>query len=188
MEYGFIHKPEDIKFLILYCLKLLPFAVTVDDIYTMASVDRGFDYFEFSQAFAELVEGKHISGVNTKPERTYIISESGDKIIEVMLSRIPPSVRDKADAKAVEIIHKIRRERSIRTFHTFDDPSKTYKAHLAVTEAGVEQFAIDVVLYSERQCYLVENVFKKKAERLFGLVLDELSGYDIKTEETDEKA
>jgi hypothetical protein len=187
MEYGFIHKPEDIKFLILYCLKLLPFAVTIDDIYAMASVDRGFDYFEFSQAFAELVDGKQISAVNTKPERTYIISESGDKIIQVMLSRIPPSVKDKADAKAIEIIHKIRRERSIRTSHIFDEPTNTYKAHLAVTEAGIEQFAIDVVLYSERQCYTVENVFKKKAERIFGLILDELSGYESKSEESNEK-
>ena len=186
MEYGFIHKPEDIKFLILYCLKLLPFAITADDVYAMASVDRGFDYFEFAQAFAELVEGKHVSSVNTNPERTYIISESGSQIIEVMSSRIPSSVKDKADAKAVEIIQKIRRERSIRTSHTYDETNNTYKTHLAICETGIEQFAVDIVLYSERQCYLVENVFKKKAERVFGLVLDELSSYETKTEEKDE--
>ena len=187
MEYGFIHKPEDIKFLILYCLKLLPFAITADDVYALASVDKGFDYFEFAQAFAELVEGKHVSSVDTKPERTYIISESGDKIIEVMLSRIPPSVKDKADAKAVEIIQKIRRERSIKTFHTFEETDNTYKAHLAICDAGIEQFALDVVLYSERQCYLVENVFKKKAEKIFGMVLDELSGYDNNTQQKNEE-
>lgn len=185
MTHGFIHKPEDIKFLILYCLKLLPFAITAEDVYALASVDKGFDYFEFSQAFAELIEGNHISAVNTKPERTFIISESGAKIIDVMSSRIPPSVRDRADAKAVEIIHKIRRERSIKTSHIFDDISNTYKTHLAVMDSGVEQFALDIVLYSERQCYLVENVFKRKAEKVFGIIMDELSKYDEKSEDVD---
>jgi len=188
MEYGFIHKPEDIKFLILYCLNLLPFAITADDVYALASVDRGFDYFEFAQAFAELVEGRHVSEVNTKPERTYIISESGNKIIEVMSSRIPPSVKDKADAKAIQIIQKIRRERSIKAFHTFDEPSNTYKVHLAVTDNAVEQFAVEVLLYSERQCYQVENVFKKKAERIFGIILDELATYETTAEDNDENS
>lgn len=187
MGYGFIHKPEDIKFLILYCLNLLPFAITDADVYELASVDGGFDYFEFSQAFAELVEARHISSVNTKPQQTYIISTTGNEIIQVMADRLPPSVKDRADAKAVEIIHRIRRQRSLRTSHTYDEERKVYKTHLAVTDEGIEQFALDIILYSERQCYLVENVFKTKAEKIYGLVLDELASYDNKTEDGYEK-
>jgi len=178
MGYGFIRKPEDIKCLILYCFSLLPFAISDADAYELASIDGGFDYFEYAQAFAELVEAKHISSVETSKGNLYTVTPSGLGIINVMIDRLPPSVRDRADYKAIEITRKIRRERSIRTSHVYNEQDDSYKVHLALVAKGYEQFAIDVTLYSERQCNKVENVFRKEAENIYASVLDQLAKCD----------
>ena len=55
MGKGFIRKETDIKSLLLYSLSLLPFALDEALFFDYVHVDDGFDYFDFSQAEAELV-------------------------------------------------------------------------------------------------------------------------------------
>ena len=179
MGYGFIHKPEEIKCLILYCLSLLPFSVSDSDLQELTSVDGGFDFFEYSQALQELIDMRHIACVDTSTGRSLTLSPTGMELNETMAKHLPPSVRDKADIMAVSIISKIKRERSLHTYHKYDEISSTYKVHLSVLDRGLEQFSLDITLYSERQCYAVENIFKKNAENIYGTVLDMLSGKDI---------
>ncbi len=176
MGYGFIHKPEEIKCLILYCLSLLPFSVGDADLQELTSVDGGFDFFEYSQALQELIDLRHVACVETSLGRALALSPSGMELNETMGKHLPPSVRDKADVLAVSIISKIKRERSLHASHMFNEDDSTYNVHLAVLDRVREQFALDVTLYSERQCYAVENTFKKNAERIYGTVLDILAG------------
>lgn len=182
MGYGFIHKPEEIKCLILYCLSLLPFSVGDSDLHELTSVDGGFDFFEYSQALQELIDFKHIACVETSSGRALALSPSGMELNETMAKHLPPSVRDKADILAVSIISKIKRERSLHTSHKINESDSTYKVHLAVLDRGQEQFSLDVTLFSERQCYAVENTFKKKAEKIYGTVLDILAGKETSEE------
>ena len=176
MGYGFIHKPEEIKCLILYCLSLLPFSVSDSDLQELTSVDGGFDFFEYSQALQELIDMKHVVCIEATAGRVLTLSPSGMEVNETMSKHLPPSVKDRADILAVSIIARIKRERSLHTSHYFDEKDKTYKVHLAVLDRGLEQFSVDLTLYSERQCYAVENTFKKQAETVYGTVLDILSG------------
>ena len=175
MGYGFIHKPEEIKCLILYCLSLLPFSISDSDLQELTSVDGGFDFFEYSQALQELIDLKHIACVEISSGRALALSPSGMELNETMAKHLPPSVRDRADVLAVKIIARIKRERSLHTSHTYNETDSTYKVHLAVLDRGQEQFSLDVTLFSERQCYAVENTFKKKAEKIYGTVLDILA-------------
>ena len=69
MRQGFVREPEDIKYLILYCLSLLPITVSQDDLMDIVMVDDGFGYFEFIQYFHELIESKHISEIETGGEK-----------------------------------------------------------------------------------------------------------------------
>lgn len=182
MGYGFIHKPEEIKCLILYCLSLLPFSVSDSDLQELTSVDGGFDFFEYSQALQELIDMRHVACVETSSGRALALSPSGTEVNETMAKHLPPSVRDKADVLAVSIIARIKRNRSLNTYHTYNETDKTYKVHLAVLDRGLEQFSLDVTLYSERQCFAVENIFKKNAEKVYGTVLDLLSGKGVSEE------
>ena len=78
VRHGFIHSKEDIKFLILFAMDLLPFPVnfsTVVDLTTWC--DEGFGYFELSEAFYEMVPTGHIEEVPGDRERAYRITDKG---------------------------------------------------------------------------------------------------------------
>ena len=52
VRYGFIHTKEDIKFLVLFAMDLLPFPVTFETVVDLITwCDDGFGYFELSEAF-----------------------------------------------------------------------------------------------------------------------------------------
>ena len=56
VRYGFIHTKEDIKFLVLFAMDLLPFPVSFSTIVDLTTwCDEGFGYFELSEAFYEMV-------------------------------------------------------------------------------------------------------------------------------------
>ena len=49
VRYGFIHTKEDIKFLVLFAMDLLPFPVSFSTIVDLTTwCDEGFGYFELS--------------------------------------------------------------------------------------------------------------------------------------------
>ena len=56
IRYGFIHTKEDIKFLVLFAMDLLPFPVTFETVVDLITwCDDGFGYFELSEAFYEML-------------------------------------------------------------------------------------------------------------------------------------
>ena len=61
IRYGFIHTKEDIKFLVLFAMDLLPFPVTFETVVDLITwCDDGFGYFELSEAFYEMIPTGHI--------------------------------------------------------------------------------------------------------------------------------
>ena len=64
VRYGFIHTKEDIKFLVLFAMDLLPFPVSFSTIVDLTTwCDEGFGYFELSEAFYEMVPTGHIEEI-----------------------------------------------------------------------------------------------------------------------------
>ena len=65
VRYGFIHTKEDIKFLVLFAMDLLPFPVSFSTIVDLTTwCDEGFGYFELSEAFYEMVPTGHIEEIS----------------------------------------------------------------------------------------------------------------------------
>ncbi len=176
MGKGFIRKPTDVKSLILYSLSQLPYSLDESYFFDYVHVDDGFDYFDFSQAVEELLNAKLIAAVNTKNGRSFIITPLGSETNETMSQYISAGVKHKADKNAILLARKIQRERSILTTHSLDASNGTYNVHIAITDKGTELFSVNLVLYSEEQCSMVENNFKKDAERLYSSSLDILCG------------
>ena len=90
VRHGFIHSKEDIKFLILFSMDLLPFPVnfsTVVDLTTWC--DEGFGYFELSEAFYEMVPTGHIEEVPGDGEPAYRITDKGREAIRVFEKQLP---------------------------------------------------------------------------------------------------
>ena len=176
MGKGFIRRPTDIKSLILYALSQLPYALDESFFFDYVHVDDAFDYFDFSQAVDELLKAKLIAAVNSKNGRSFIITPQGSETNETMSQYITASVKRKTEKNAILLARKIKRDRSITAEHTFNRGNGTYDLHLAITDKGTELFSVNLVLYTEEQCSMMENNFRKDAERLYSSSLDILCG------------
>lgn len=80
VRYGFIHTKEDIKFLVLFAMDLLPFPVSFSTIVDLTTwCDEGFGYFELSEAFYEMVPTGHIEEIPDEGETLYAITGKGTR-------------------------------------------------------------------------------------------------------------
>ena len=90
VRYGFIHSKEDIKFLVLFAMDLLPFPVSFNAIVDLTTwCDEGFGYFELSEAFYEMLPTGHIEEVADSVETLYRITEKGRETTRIFEKQLP---------------------------------------------------------------------------------------------------
>ena len=110
VRYGFIHTKEDIKFLVLFAMDLLPFPVSFSTIVDLTTwCDEGFGYFELSEAFYEMVPTGHIEEIPDKGETLYAITEKGREATRIFEKQLPYPVREAAQRSALRVVRQIRR-------------------------------------------------------------------------------
>jgi len=174
MRHGFIREEKDIKYLILFSMTFLPFAISESDLLDIVLIDDAFGYFEFSQAFAQLQETKHVAAVDAGSEKLYILTPKGQEVIETMARQLPSSVRDKAEKAALRVVMKIRRDASIKASHR-ENPDGTFTVQLKICDKDTEHLAIDMMVVTQRQCTLLEENFRRNAEKIYKDVINLLS-------------
>ena len=165
---GFIREEKDVMYLILYALRFFPFAISEGDLMDVVLIDDGFGYFEFRSAFLRLLEGKHVASVEDNGEQLYLLTPEGAKAIEVLASCLPLSVRDKAERAALRVA-------SIKASHRQNDDG-TYTVQLKICDKQSDQLSVEVLAMTRRQCELLEDNFRRRAESLYHELLLLLSG------------
>ena len=179
MGYGFIRSEQQIKSLILFGMSLMPVSVTETDLLQVISVDEGFTYLDFAPAFQDLLENKLISSLPGSGETRYILSAEGAGLVQVLKSDLPASVRDRAEASAVSTMRRIARDSDIVTRHE-DNGDGSYQVQMQVLDRGRVAMGVELRVGSLRQCSMLENNFRKNAEKLFAgitdLLLQDLTG------------
>ena len=96
-RYGFIKTKEDVKFLILYSMCYLPDPATFEIMLDVCTwCDDGFTWFDFKEAFDELVATGHIAIADPCADTTYQISEKGREALAAFENRLPYTVREAA--------------------------------------------------------------------------------------------
>ena len=172
---GFIREEKDVMYLILYALRFFSFAISESDLMDVVLIDDGFGYFEFRAAFLKLQERKYVASVTDGGEQLYIMTPDGGKAIEVLASSLPLSVRDKAERAALRVIAKIRRDASIKASHR-ENEDGTYTVQLKICDQQADQLNVEVLAMTRRQCELLEDNFRRRAESLYHELLLLLSG------------
>lgn len=180
MGYGFIRSEQQIKSLILFGLSLLPAAVTETDLLSVVSVDEGFTYLDFAPALQDLVQNGLVSAVPGRENR-YILSAKGAGLVEVLKGDLPASVRDRAEAAAIQTMRRIARDSDILTEHS-DNGDGTWQVQLRVLDKSRVALGLEMRVSSLRQCSLLENNFRKNAEKIFAGVADLLLQEDTDSE------
>ncbi|MDD6316224.1 MAG: DUF4364 family protein [Clostridia bacterium] len=170
MQQGYVREPEDIKCLILYCLSLLPITVREEDLLEIVMIDDGFGYFEFAQYFRELIDARMISEIGVGGRKEYLLTPKGKSVLDLMEGHLRASVCDKAQAAAIRVVRRIRRSDSIRTAHRANGDG-TFTTTMTICDKSTELASVSMLVYSERQCRILEENFKNNAENVFkGLV------------------
>ena len=182
VRYGFIHSKEDIKFLILFAMDLLPFPVSFSTVVDLTTwCDEGFGYFELSEAFYELVPTGHVEESRRDGEPEYSITDKGREAIRVFEKQLPYPVREAAQRSALRVVRQIRRDAAIHT-------SVTERAanDLTVRMEMEQVFAVEMDVVSRAQASMLEHTFKANAEAIYQTLLSAMTAdYETEKEEED---
>ncbi|MGI6181157.1 MAG: DUF4364 family protein [Agathobaculum sp.] len=180
VRYGFIHSKEDIKFLILFAMDLLPFPVSFSTVVDLTTwCDEGFGYFELSEAFYELLPSGHITEQQADDGKQYSITEKGREATRIFEKQLPFPVREAAQRSAIRVVRQIRRDAAIHT-------SVTERADndLTVRMEMDQVFAVEMAVISRAQASMLERTFKANAEAIYQTLLSALTAnYETEKEE-----
>ena len=167
VRYGFIHTKEDIKFLVLFAMDLLPFPVSFSTIVDLTTwCDEGFGYFELSEAFYEMVPTGHIEEIPDEGETLYAITEKGREATRIFEKQLPYPVREAAQRSALRVVRQIRRDAGIHTAVTEPGPND-----LTVRMEMEQVFAVEMNVVSHGQAAMLERTFKENAEAVYQTLL-----------------
>ncbi|HIX89893.1 MAG TPA: DUF4364 family protein [Candidatus Agathobaculum pullicola] len=181
VRHGFIHSKEDIKFLILFAMDLLPFPVSFSTVVDLTTwCDEGFGYFELSEAFYEMVPTGHIEEVPGDGEPAYHITDKGREAIRVFEKQLPYPVREAAQRSALRVVRQIRRDAAIHTTVT-----ERAVNDLTIRMEMEQVFAIEMDVVSRGQAAMLERTFKTNAEAIYQTLLGAMTA-DYETEKEDE--
>ena len=158
VRYGFIHTKEDIKFLVLFAMDLLPFPVSFSTIVDLTTwCDEGFGYFELSEAFYEMVPTGHIEEIPDKGETLVRHHRKGTRGYPHFREAASYPVREAAQRSALRVVRQIRRDAGIHTAVTEHGPND-----LTVRMEMEQVFAVEMNVVSHGQAALLERTFKGK--------------------------
>ncbi|WP_458863579.1 DUF4364 family protein [Acidaminobacterium chupaoyuni] len=171
MNPGYLREKPEIKYFILYAMNELPFPISEPDLLDLCLIDEAFGYFEFSEAFAELLKTGHVQQERSEQgDVTYHITPKGRSAAEIFEGDLRKSVRDKAQAAVIRVVRKIRRNSSIKTVTT-ENGDGTFNVHLCITDQDSPVMALDVMVMNKRQSTLLEENFKQSAETIYEQIL-----------------
>lgn len=170
MNTGYLRDKEDIKYFILFAMSALPFAVAETDLLDICLIDEAFGYFEYSEAFAELLQSAHVAKQEEGAEAKFHITPKGRSAAEIFEGDLRKSVKDKAQAAVIRVVRQIRRNSSITT-KTQENVDGSFNVQLAIMDKNEPIMALDVMVMTKRQSTLLEENFKNGAEKIYSDVL-----------------
>lgn len=170
MRPGYLRDKEDIKYFILYAMSNIPFPVGEADLLDICLIDEAFGYFEYSEAFAELLSSAHVAQQNEGESATFHITPKGRSAAEIFEDDLRKSVKDKAQAAVIRVVRKIRRNSSLVS-ETQENSDGTFNVKMAIVDGALPVISLDLMVITKRQCALLEANFKNGAEKIYSQIL-----------------
>ena len=174
---GFVREDKDIRYLILFSMQFLPFAVSEKDLLDIVLIDEGFGFFEFAQALNGLVDLKLVAQVKTEGNTLYTLTPKGAELVAEMGSTLRSSVRDKAEQAALRVVRQVRRDASVQTSHT-ENGDGSYTVQFRIRDGELPVLSLELMAMTRRQCTLLEEQFKRRAGSMYRDVLELLRKED----------
>lgn len=167
---GYIHDKLDLKMLELYLLARAAGPIDPDTLADLTMRHEGVEYFDFTEATAELVKSGHLRVENER----YVITEKGKLNSAACESSLPYSVRRRCDEDLAPINAALLRAAQVRgEKRSNDDGSVT--ARLSLDDAGGNLMTLELLCPDEAQADRLINGFRARPEQIFNTVLQALT-------------
>ena len=162
-RYQYIRTKEDVKFLVLYAMDLLPRAVTFEDVVDLVTMcDDGFSWFELRESFDELLASGLLDRSEGADEPRYQVNDRGREVGAAFVNRLPHTVRRAAQESALRVARRIHRDAVITA-----ESSAAGRADYPVTLGLEELFSLSLHAVSEEQAAVMTRNFRAHAEAIY---------------------
>ncbi len=165
-NFGFIRDKMDIKILILYIMEKLPGPVDAVMLSDLTLFDGGFNWFDYADCLAELVETDHV----VQEGNSYEITEKGRRNVGYVGSSLPYSVRAKADRITAPVAAAMRRARQIETV-TEKEKDGACSVSLRLSDGVGEVISMRLAVPDEDSAKHIEKRFQDGAEKIYNGIL-----------------
>ena len=169
-QHGFIHDKLDLKMLELYLLAQAAGPIAPDVLTDLVRRHEGVNYFEFTEATAELVKTGHLA----QTEEGYVITDKGRINSAACESSLPYSVRRRCDQDLAPINAALRRNAQIRG-EKRPNPDGSVTARMTLDDDSGNLLTIELLCPSEDQADRLIAGFRAKPEQVYNDVLEALT-------------
>lgn len=167
---GYIHDKLDLKMLELYLLARAAGPIAPDVLTDLVRRHEGVNYFEFTEATAELVNTGHL----VRTEEGYLITEKGRTNSAACESSLPYSVRRRCAQDLAPVNAALRRNAQVRGEKLRkEDGSITVR--MTLDDDGGNLLTIELLCPTEEQADRLIAGFRAKPEQVYNDVLEALS-------------
>lgn len=169
-QHGFIHDKLDLKMLELYLLARAAGPVDPETLTDLVRRHEGVNYFEFTEATAELVNTGHL----VQTDEGYVITEKGRSNSAACESSLPYSVRRRCAQDLVPINAALRRNAQVRGEKRVNEDA-SITARMTLDDDSGNLLTIELICPSEAQADRLIAGFRERPEQVYNDVLEALS-------------
>ena len=176
IRYGFIHTKEDIKFLVLFAMDLLPFPVTFETVVDLITwCDDGFGYFELSEAFYEMIPTGHIDESIENGAKLYAITDKGREHEEITCDAIAYPVMQRALTAVQRFNNQMQRKGLIET-NVRKEESGDFIAELCLRDDAGILMRLELSAPTLSQARGLTRAYEKQADSIYQQMMTLLLG------------
>lgn len=169
-RHGFIHDKLDLKMLELYLLARAAGPLEPDTLTDLMRRHEGVDYFEFTEATAELVKTGHL----VQTEEGYLITDKGRANSDACESSLPYSVRRRCAQDLAPVNAALRRNAQVRG-EKIVAPGGSVRTKMTLDDESGNLLTIELLCPTEEQADRLLKGFRTKPEQVYNDVLEALS-------------
>ena len=163
---------EEMKFAVLYAVKQYKAPISMSLTYEIFTWDKEImEYFDLSQALAELIEGGYIQQKYYRNEEAYDLTDSGRSACLYFTERVPKSIRTRID----EAIGRLRYDElvdpdAVRTDVVFA-AEEQYMAKLSIFQDKTPMLDLSLNVGKRHLAERVAAYLKDNSQKIYEEIL-----------------
>jgi len=178
-----LREKNEIKIFILFLLDKIGYPLDYNTIGSIVVQDGIVRFFDFADAFYQLLDAGHICraegdgeqlSLSEEGEEKYTITESGREVAHVLGENLMITVREQGIRSALR--HLSLQKLGAVVDQSYDTLGNGFQYHCSIKDKDGEVLAVDLRLDDRRQLEMIQKNFADRPEIIYRGILALLSG------------